>query len=789
MGKENLLKEFQKNPSKYWGVELFKNNGFIRAQCESCKGFFWTLDSNKKICSGPECIGYQFIGQKNTKKKWDLFESWKNFESFFKQHGHESIPRYSVISRWHPSLFFTMASIQDFQRFEGNQLSFEYPANPLIVPQISLRFNDIDNVGVSGRHMTCFQMSGQHAFNDETGGGYWKDKCIELNFKFLTKVMGIHETEVVYKEDIWSMPDYSAFGPCLESLAKGLEIVNNVFMEFQLSGSEIKELPLKVVDVGWGAERIPWYTQGTSTIYDVTFGNVIDRFKKRCEIEYDEEIFRKYAMLAGSIDIEKGTNTNAVMKDIASKLGISFEIMEKKIEPLIGMYSVLDHARTLIFAISDGSLPSNVAGGYNLRVILRRALGLIDKFKWDLKLEDVVLWHIEHLKKMFPELERHKDEIATILEVEKRKYKESKERAKRIIEGIVKKEEKVDEKKLIDLYDSHGITPELLADAGLKVEIPPNFYVKVTERHMEPEPAEERPKTDIEGLPKTKLLFYDKPDLFEFGAKVLSVSGDSVVLDQTAFYGRSGGQEPDLGRIEGCEVVDVQKVGDIIIHRLKGCGLKTGQTVNCQVDRERRLAITRHHAATHIINAAARQILGSWVWQHSAFKDVDKARLDITHFEALTDQQAERIENAANEIVEKDLPIKVEFLPRGVAEERYGFRIYQGGAIPEKTLRIVSIGDRDVEACGGTHELLKTSKEVGRILILKTKRIQDGAVRIEFAAGDVALDYLKEKERILKEVADVLNVKEKEVPATINELFENWKKKRKELKKLRKPRK
>jgi alanyl-tRNA synthetase len=193
--------------------------------------------------------------------------------------------------------------------------------------------------------------------------------------------------------------------------------------------------------------------------------------------------------------------------------------------------------------------------------------------------------------------------------------------------------------------------------------------------------------------------------------------------------------------------------------------------------------VTKHHVATHIINVAARKVLGSHVWQHSAFKDVDKARLDITHFESLSEDEVEKIEKIANEIVEKGLPIKVEILSRSEAEKKYGFTIYQGGAIPEKILRIVSIGNVDVEACGGTHYLLKSTKDVGCILILKSKRIQDGIDRIEFAAGEVALNYLKEKEEILKEVAEKLEVKKTEVPKAVEELFKEWKQKRKQLRK------
>lgn len=255
------------------------------------------------------------------------------------------------------------------------------------------------------------------------------------------------------------------------------------------------------------------------------------------------------------------------------------------------------------------------------------------------------------------------------------------------------------------------------------------------------------------------------------------------MLNQTCFYGRAGGQEPDRGFLNGAHVIDVKKQGDVIVHVLEApASFKEGDTVKGEIDWRRRYQLMQHHTATHIINAAARKILGSHVWQHSAFKDIDHARLDITHYEALSPEQEEKIEKLANQMVAKNYPVKKTWMPRAKAEAKYGFRLYQGGAVPGTELRIVST-PVDVEACGGTH--VDRTGEIGLINILKTKRIQDGAVRIEFAAGNVALIYLKEKEKILKELAAELKVKENEVPAAVEKLFSKWKEKRKEMKKLK----
>ena len=217
-----------------------------------------------------------------------------------------------------------------------------------------------------------------------------------------------------------------------------------------------------------------------------------------------------------------------------------------------------------------------------------------------------------------------------------------------------------------------------------------------------------------------------------------------VVLDKTSFYARGGGQEPDHGKIGHCEIIDITKHGNIIVHEVKGDLPKPGEIVTCVVDGKRRDGITKNHTSTHIINTSARSILGSWVWQHSAFKEEDHARLDITHHSALTDDDVIRIEQAANSIVQKSIPVKIENFDRGTAEQKYGFRIYQGGVVPVKSVRIVSIGDLDIEACGGTH-VAKTS-DIQEIKITRTKRIQDGVVRIEFVSGNNAKEFVRKRQ-------------------------------------------
>ncbi len=764
--KAELRREFAKNWQKYYKTDFLVKNGFMRKLCPNCGKGFWTLDASRETCPDQPCQTYEFLGNPPTSKKFGYTEAWEEIEKFFVKNGHTSVRRYPVVCRWYPPLFFNNASIVDFYRLDNGNVIFEFPANPLVVPQFCLRFNDIPNVGITGKHYTCFTMVGQHTMYGK-GKGYWKDKCLELDFTLL-KNFGIKPEEIVFTEDVWL--GTGAYGSCIEYFVRGLELGNAVFTEFLEDGTEMAD---KVIDMGAGLERFAWITQGTPSSYDVVFEPILKVLKKETGIEYDEEFFLRYSKLSGLLNYDEVKDWNKEIEKIANTLGVSVKELKSRVEPLEALYAICDHTRALTFAISDGALPSNVGGGYNLRVVLRRALSFIDKFGWKIYLPDICEMHAKQLKNMSPELSEHLQEIRKIMDIEKDRFKLNRERVGKIIHQIVDKREVVDEEKLVQLYDSEGVTPEQLVEGGLKIDVPTDFYVKVTNRHTKPQ-AEEKPRFDIEGLEPTKILYY-KP-MEEFEAKVVRAVQNHVVLDKTAFYPTSGGQMHDIGTIGIFKVTDVQKIGHIIVHIIDG-ELKEGETVLCKVDKERREILKRHHTATHIVNYAARKVLGSHVWQHGAEKDIDKARLDITHYEALTDQQTEEIEKEANEVVAKDFPVKASYVPRVEAEQKYGFRIYQGGAVPEKELRIISIDDIDNEACGGIH--CKSTAETGFISILRTKRIQDGIVRIEFSSGDVALNALQEKENILKEAAKILGVAEEEVPEAVAKLFEKWKEKRK----------
>lgn len=784
--KKQLREMFAKDWQKYYKIDFLAEQGFERRVCKRCGKGFWTLDAKREFCQDQPCQYYEFLGNPPTSRSFEYAEAWKHIEKFFVRNGHTSIRRYPVVCRWFPSLYFNNASIVDFYRTENGNVVFDFPANPLVVPQWCLRFNDIPNIGVTGRHNGCFLMVGQHSLhNPRTGAGYWKERCTELDFELL-KTFGIKPEEIMFIEDVWLGP--GAFGSTLEFFVRGLEVGNEVFTEFVITDAEsgaYKEMDEKVIDMGAGLERFAWLSQGTPTSYDVTFKPVLAELRKRVSVEYDEKLFFSYSKLAGTLNFDEVADLRKAKQAIASKLGVDAAELERKIEPMQALYAICDHTRALAFAITDGALPSNVAGGYNLRVILRRALGFINKFGWKLDLADVCEMHARQLKEMAPELSESTDEIRKILDVEERRYEETKERTRKIVEKIAASGEQLDDERLIRLYDSDGITPEMLAEAKPDVSVPADFYVRITERHMSQKKEEEEAKPfDVSGVQKTRVLYYDYPEVLNFSAKVVKVFGeDRVALDQTAFYPTGGGQMFDAGTINGVEVVDVNKYGDVVVHALKEGGkLKEGASVQCAVDARRRRILRQNHTGNHVLNLSARAILGPHVWQHSALKDIDKAKLEITHYDALTDDEVRKIEGYANAVVKKTVPVAVELLQRSEAEQKYGFRIYQGSqGVPSKHVRIVSIDDMDHAACGGLH--CQNTGEVGFITILHTKRVQDGVVRIEYVCGDVALQRLEEKEKLLAEAAEALGVKEQDVPSAVKRLFENWKEERKLAKK------
>ena len=753
MDKKDILAKFSADPGRYYKVKLFDNEGFERKSCTICKRFYWTVDENRVNCPDHSDDTYSFIGNPPTKKRFDYTQAWKEVESFFVKNGHTSVNRYPVVCRWRDDLYFTIASIVDFQRVMGSKVVFEFPANPLVVPQTCLRFKDLENVGVTGRHFSSFCMIGQHSIPNSDG--YWKDQCVDLDYRLMTEQFGVDKKEVVFVEDVWE--GGGSFGSSLEFFVKGLELGNAVFTEFQGDLTNYKTLDQQIIDMGAGLERFAWLTMGTPTAYDCCFGPITDNLLQQVGIDTKNKLLVTYFTKIAK-HLEQFSDLSDVRKNAIKSANLTDDQINKIITPLEGIYLIIDHIRTLIFAISDGALPSNVGGGYNLRIMLRRIISTMNRLSLKFDINEMIDTQIDYLKNTYPELERTREDIKTIIGIESGRYDNSKLRMEKIVSKL---EQKPSVDDLVRLYESDGITPDYLKEMKVISDIPSTFYSKLSELHQSKK-QKEQDSMSLEGLPETELLYYSD-DPKEFDANVLKSFDNYVILDKTSFYARGGGQEPDHGTIGEFEVVDVTKHGNVVVHELKNGTPKEGTTVSCLVDSKRRDGITKNHTSTHILNSSTRNVLGSWVWQHSAFKEEDHARLDITHHSALTDDEISKIEKLANSVVEKNMSVTIDNFDRGTAEQKYGFKIYQGGIVPVKSVRIVSIEDFDVEACGGTH--VKKTGEIELIKITKTKRIQDGVVRIEFVSGLTAVDYIKQHDAsMLKKSAELkekMEMKEK----------------------------
>jgi len=782
ISKDELRKRFAKDWKKHYKVEFLEKKGFKRKKCVSCGRAFWTLDSNREQCADSSCVGFGFIGQKG--KKLGYIETWREIEKYFKKRKHTSIPRYPVVARWRNDLYFTNASIIDFQPFVVSG-EMPPPANPLIVPQVSLRFKDLENVGVTGQHYTSFVMFGQHAFNSKkTGLFYWKNEALEYDYGYLTKVIGVKPEELCFQEDVWV--GGGTFGPCIEYCAQGVELGNCVFMQFKdLGNGKSKELSTKVIDMGAGLERLAWYTNGTPTSYDITFDKVLKEMIGKSGFSYDRKLFAEYAKLAGGLDIEEA-HFRDKKKGILKELGLDEKEYNKKIRPLQAMYACADHLKTMLYATADGMLPSNAGGGYNLRMVLRRVFALDREFSLGLDYDTILNSHAQSLKGFDDTLEDAVFSTSEIVFEEKRKEKESRFNASRQVVALIgkaRKGTKISSDELVRLYESEGVAIELLeeeaAKRGLKIDVPENFYLMITKKN-EVEVREKPKFLGLDRYSKTKELFYSEKEIEEFSAKVLGIEGKAIVLDRSLFYPGTGGQAPDKGTLNGVQVEDIEKHEGVIFHYVKKPkAFRKGMKVIGKIDIERRKQLARHHTAAHLLNAAARNKLGKHVWQAGAQKDEEKAHLDITHYRRLEKKDLRELELSVNEMIRQRIPVKVEEMPRAEAEKKHGFILYQGGYVPGKTLRIVDVCGVDVEACGGTH--VKNTGDIGFFKILRREGVQDGVERIVFACGKYALNEVHRKERILEEAASVFGVQEHELPRTSERFFIEWKELRKRL--------
>ncbi|HYK93145.1 MAG TPA: alanine--tRNA ligase [Thermoplasmata archaeon] len=714
------------DPGEY-ALEFFHRGGFTRRTCAGCGAAFWALGDLDR-CQEEPCTPYSFIGHPIFRRPATPSEMRETFLRFFEQRGHQRVRRYPTVARWRNDVFFTQASIYDFQPWVTSG-AIPPPANPLTISQPCARFNDLAEVGHSGRHFTLFEMMAHHAFNRPDHTVYFKERCVELCHELLTEELGADARGISYKEEEWE--GGGNLGPSLSVGIAGLELATLVFMEYVRSGARLQPMPLTVVDTGYGLERFVWSSHGTKNAYEAVFGPVYDEMRA------------------------------------------TFAPAEAAI--------LIDHARSVNFLLTDGVVPSNSKEGYYARLILRRMLRILAKAPEAPGLPDVLDRVGREIARDFPEVGEHRADLRRVIEAEIERYDEAIGRARAVVrrheERIEKQGGSVTEEDLLEWYDSLGLPPDVaVAELKHPIPVPADFYPRVAARHESETPVTDYTET-ASGLPPvpasvpdTKVEYYLDPYTRRFDAHVLFSEGPYVVLDRTFFYPTGGGQISDTGELAGVPVVDVARAGRWVFHRLdRPTTLTVGERVHGVIDDARRTQLMQHHTATHLLNGALREALGPHVWQAGAFKGTESARIDITHFRALSAEEVRTVERRVNRIIRENRPVKSYFEPRNEAERRFGFTLYQGGAVPGRDLRIVEIEGFDVEACGGTH--CTRTGEVGLVTILGSERIQDGVVRLSYAAGERALDVLDESTRLLQESAHRLGVPRDKLAIGIDRLL------------------
>ncbi|HII66905.1 MAG TPA: alanine--tRNA ligase [Thermococcaceae archaeon] len=790
-------------------TRMFKEEGWLRKTCKVCGKPFWTIDPDRETCGDPPCDEYEFIGKPGIPRKYTLEEMREAFLSYFERKNHGRVKRYPVLPRWRDDVLLVGASIMDFQPWVISGEA-DPPANPLTISQPSIRFTDIDNVGITGRHFTIFEMMAHHAFNYPGKPIYWMDETVEYAYEFFTKDLGMKGEDITFKENPWAGGGNA--GPAFEVLYRGLEVATLVFMQYKLAppdadpsqiveikGDKYVPMDTRVVDTGYGLERLVWMSQGTPTAYDAVLGYVVKPLKRMAGIDkIDDRILMENSRLAGMFDIEDMGDLRVLRETVAKNVDMAPDELTRLVRPYELIYAIADHTKALTFMLADGVVPSNAKAGYLARLLIRKSIRHLRELDLQIPLSEIVAMHIKELHKTFPEFKEMEDVVIDMVNVEERKYADTLDRGNDLVRREIErlKKQGVGElplERLMLFYESHGLTPEIVKEIaekeGMTVRIPDNFYslvAKEAEKGIKEE--EEKKIVDFElvqDLPDTRTLYYEEPLMKEFDAKVVGIIEDWVVLDATAFYPEGGGQPCDLGELNGVEVLDVQKVGKIILHKVKEPEkFKEGGIVHGKINWERRIQHMRHHTGTHVLMGALVRVLGKHVWQAGSQLSTDWARLDIAHYKRVSEEELKEIELLANRIVMEDREVKWEWLPRTEAEQRYGFRLYQGGVVPGRVIRVLNIKDWDVQACGGTH--LPRTGLIGPIKILRTERIQDGVERIIFACGEAAIKEWQKEREIISKTSEVFRVPLEKLPETAGRFFEEWKQARKEVEKLNK---
>ncbi|MCG6115201.1 MAG: alanine--tRNA ligase [Mesorhizobium sp.] len=751
------------------------------------------------------------------------------FLDYFGKNGHEIVASSPLVPRNDPTLMFTNAGMVQFKNvFTGLE---SRPYDRAVTSQKCVRaggkHNDLDNVGYTARHHTFFEMLGNFSFGD-----YFKERAIELAWNLITKEFGldakrllvtVYHTDdeaaghwkkiaglsddriirIATSDNFWAMGDTGPCGPCSEIFYdhgegipggppgspdedgdRFIEIWNLVFMQYeQITKEERVDLPRPSIDTGMGLERIAAVMQGQHDNYD------IDLFK---------------ALIRAS---EDATGVKAEGKNRASHRVIA------------------DHLRAASFLIADGVLPSNEGRGYVLRRIMRRAmrhaqlLGAADPLMWRL-----VPALVREMGQAYPELQRGESLIAETLKLEESRFRKTLARGLGLLNEATEtmaEGDRLDGETAFKLYDTFGFPLDLTQDAlrqrGIGVDLD-GFGAA-----MERQKAEARAAWSGSGEAATEAVWFALRErlgatdflgysteqaegvitaLVRDGAEVTDAAeGDDIALivNQTPFYGESGGQVGDTGIIrgEGFEIAisETQKKADgLFVHlgKVVSGKLATGAVVEMEVAHARRAHIRANHSATHLVHEALREVLGTHVAQKGSLVAPDRLRFDFSHPKPIAESELQAVEDIANAIILQNQPVTTRLMAvdDAIAEgamalfgEKYGdeVRVVRMGTALE--------GDRagkpySVELCGGTH--VTATGDIGLVRLVAEGAVAAGVRRIEALTGEAARRHLDEQDRRLKAAAAALKVAPAEVLGRLEAVLDERRKLERELTEARK---
>ncbi|MBQ0125224.1 MAG: alanine--tRNA ligase [Clostridiales bacterium] len=750
--------------------------------------------------------------------KWtSLNDIREKYLSFFESKGHLRHESYSLIPEDDKSLLLIVAGMAPLKKYFTGEA--EPPRRRMTTCQRCIRTNDIENVGITARHGTFFEMLGNFSFGD-----YFKEEALPWAWEFLTspdwldipaeklypsiykeddeafeiwnKKIGVPAERIVRlgKEDNFWEHGSGPCGPCSEiyfdrgekygcgkptcgpgcDCDRFMEIWNNVFSQFNNDGNgNYTELAQKNIDTGMGLERLACVMQGVDSMFDVdTIQNIISAISKKAGVKY-------------------GDNPKA---DISLRI-------------------IADHMRACSFLIADGVIPSNEGRGYVLRRLLRRAcrhgrlLGIEGAF-----LNDIVTVVAKENESEYMLLTNKLDYIHKIVGMEEERFDMTVESGTNLLESIIADAKKNGSDKLsgadvFKLSDTFGfpidLTREIAEENGLGVD-EDGFRALMNEQKGRARAArgnisgwDNATKSLISEFPTTDFKGYEST---ETDAKVLAIivenedgtqsvdeisEGDfTLVLDKTVFYGEGGGQVGDIGEISApgmlATVTDTKKTNGIYLHicSISSGALHVGDTVSAKIEKANRAAIARNHSAVHLLDAALRQVLGDHIRQAGSYVDAVRGRFDFTHFAPVTKEELEKIELLVNEKILENLAVNTEVTDVESAKNSGAIALF--GEKYGSVVRVVRMGSFSSELCGGTH--VSATGNIGQMRIISESSVAAGTRRIEIATGLEAYEISKSERALISKTLGALKTSsESEIVSKITSMQDELKKAQKDL--------